>query len=566
MKIPAKINYVEDLKEKIKLLEKENARLKSFIKDSSDMSSKLNLLESLQITEERLHAIQSVGKIGTWEFFLDENKFWGSQESYHIFEITPPENGLVDKETVKEFVHADDREFLEEKFNYLLEEKQPVDAIFRILTENTSGIRETKYIKLRARPNNELSSKTTKVTGIIQDITEVKKYEKELIRSKEKAEESDKLKSTFLANMSHEIRTPMNAIIGFSELLNIGDLTPEKRKEYADIIKSKGTLLMTLIDDIIEVSKFESGHLNIHKTETNLDNLLNELYAQFNQRKKHKGKDNIELKLDLPVRKLPFIFTDPGRLQQVLSNLLNNALKFTDKGEIRFGYRPLDNNKLEFFVKDTGIGITREKQKVIFNRFRQLENTTARQYATGSGLGLTIAKGIVELLGGKIWVESELQKGTSFFFTIPYEHVTKKDNEDKFPDNQLKISNFNWKNKVILIAEDEEVNYKFLETVLHDTQAQVLHAENGIQAIELCKSISKIDLILMDIKMPILNGYEATREIKKINPSIPIIAQTAFSMKDDKEKCIQSGCDDYISKPIDIKTLLIKTNNLLNRK
>lgn len=561
-----KHNEVNALMGKREQLEKENARLKSIIESNSDLSGKLRLVESLRAVEDDLKTTQSIGKIASWEFFAETKTFVGSDEAFQIFGIEPPETKAISTQNIKKRIHNEDLEQLTSIFSQFLQENERIKADFRIYVENPSGFRETKYIKLSAKSVMEFGSEKKSYIGIIQDITDIKKQERDLIRAKEKAEESDKLKSAFLANMSHELRTPMNAIIGFSELLNIEDINSDKRKEYAHIIKSKGTMLMNLIDDIIEVSKFEAGNINIHKSETNLTYLLQELYTQNVQKKNQLGKDALNLKLKLPEQEVNMIYTDPGRLQQVLSNLLSNALKFTDKGEVVFGYKTLDGNKLEFFIKDTGIGISKEKQKVIFNRFRQVEDTDSRPYAGGAGLGLTLSKGIVELLGGKIWVESEPKKETVFYFTLPYEEVKNATEDLHDLETRLDLSRFNWKNKVILIAEDEEVNYKFLETVLHDTHAQVLHAKNGKQVIDLCKSIYKIDLILMDIKMPVLNGYEATREVKKLNPSIPVIAQTAFSMKEDYDKCFEAGCDDYISKPIDIKTLMEKINRLLSQK
>lgn len=551
--------------DKIKILEEENARLKSLIDIDDDSQKKQRIIEKLQSAENRLQSIQSIGKIGLWELFIDSKEFWGSWKAYHIFDLENPGDGMIDISSIKRFIHPEDKPLVESFFGSLIKQNTPDAVTFRIIIENADRARETKYVKLNGRFLSNSDSNNRKIAGTIQDVTDIKKHERDLLKSKEKAEESDRLKSAFLANMSHELRTPMNAIIGFSELLNIGEISHEKRKEYADIIKNKGSLLLTLIDDIIEVSKFESGHLNIHKSNTDLHHLLQELFTQHNQNKTQMGKETLEIKLSIPNKHPVSVYTDPGRLQQVLSNLLSNAIKFTEKGEIEFGYKQVDN-KLEFFVKDTGIGISKEKQKDIFNRFRQIENTSSRHYAGGSGLGLTISKGIVELLGGKIWVESEPKKETIFYFTIPYEESKGSETLEAEENQQLNIKNFNWKNKVILVAEDEEVNYKFLETVLQDTQAKVIHAENGLQVIDLIKSINKIDLILMDIKMPVMNGYEATREVKKINPSIPVIAQTAFSMKDDKDKCEDAGCDDYVSKPIDIKALLIKINRLLYKK
>jgi CheY-like chemotaxis protein len=245
-----------------------------------------------------------------------------------------------------------------------------------------------------------------------------------------------------------------------------------------------------------------------------------------------------------------------------LTNLLDNALKFTEKGVIEFGYKKIDEeSKLQFFVNDTGSGIPKEKYKILFERYRQVEDTTALR-SSGSGLGLTICKSIIELLDGKIWLDPDWPEGASFNFSLPAFVEKPTDSGEPFdkPHEVFQLSNYIWKDKVIVVAEDDDVNYMFLETLLHETQAQVIRAINGLQVIELVKSINKIDMILMDIKMPEMNGYEASKKVKELNPKIPIIAQTAYSMKDDKTKTIEAGCDDYVAKPIVIETLLNKMN------
>ncbi|MFP4059893.1 MAG: ATP-binding protein [Bacteroidota bacterium] len=392
---------------------------------------------------------------------------------------------------------------------------------------------------------------------VLKDVSIFKKNEEELIRARKKAEESDRLKTAFLANMSHEIRTPMNAIIGFSELLKIPDIDNRKKEEYAKIISNKGSLLLTLIDDIIEVAKFESGKLSINKTSCDINSLLEELRVIFDEKKKARNKENVLVKLYIPEKIEEPVYTDPGRLQQVLTNLIDNALKFTERGYIEFGYE-VKEKYIQFFVKDTGIGIKKKDQKLIFNRFRQVEDTPSKRHG-GSGLGLTISKGIVSLLGGKMWLESKFDEGSVFYFTLPL-NKAEQPVEETYDNIKETNTSYNWKDKVILVAEDEEVNYRFIEAILDDTEVQLLHAENGVQAIELCESINQIDLVLMDIKMPGLNGYDATRKIKSIRPELPVIAQTAFTMKEEKKKCLQAGCDDYISKPIDIKLLIEKIN------
>lgn len=543
-------------------LKKENLHLRTLL-GKEIKSREIYLTEQYSMTDNRLRTLQEISCIGVWELDLIGNKLWASPETFRIYGVEETEDGFIDIKKAIKLQIIDEYTRIDNAINDLIIHGKDYDITYKIYRTSEQN-RELHYLNSKARLIKDADGKPSKIIGTIQDVTDRKRSEKELIKAKDKAEESDKLKSAFLANMSHEIRTPMNAIIGFSQLLNIGSLTPDRQKEYTEIIIKKGKLLITLIDDIIEVSKFQSGQLTITKSECNLNALMNELFLQFNQKISQLGKENIVLRLAVDDFNTPFvIFTDPGRLQQVIANLLSNAVKFTDKGNIDFGFKRDQENRLHFFVHDTGIGIPKDKLRVIFNRFRQVEETATRRFG-GSGLGLTISKGIIELLGGKIWAESNLHKGSSFYFNLPLETVPVTEAEQVVEEPAQEISNFNWKDKVILVAEDEEVNYKFLETVLHETQAQVLHAENGFQVIELCRSINKIDLILMDMKMPEMNGFDAAREVKRINPKIPIIAQTAFSMKDDRAKCFEAGCDDYIAKPIDIKVLIDKIDQLFN--
>ena len=396
----------------------------------------------------------------------------------------------------------------------------------------------------------------------VSDISKQEKIKRELLRAKERAEDLDKLKNIYLSNISREIRMPMNSIVGFAELLNIESITPEEKSEYVKIIKLQSNVLLKLIDDISEVSRFEAGEVKINKSQCNLNLLLNELLGNSNQQKKILKKENLDLILNIPDKKGIVTYTDSGRLQQVLTNLISNAIKFTEKGYIEFGYAEEDN-LIEFYVKDTGIGLNKDEQKQIFDRFKYDEETITRKYE-GSGLGLTIAKGIVRLLGGKIWIDSEPGKGTTIFFTIPLEEVPMENIEEVIIEEHTPFE-FNWKGKLILVVEDDDVNFKFIETILLENQAQVLRANNGLQAVELYQSINKIDLILMDIKMPEMDGFDATRKIRSVNRQIPIIAQTAFALEEDREKCLQAGCDEHVTKPIDIKDLMLKINHCFNR-
>jgi CheY-like chemotaxis protein len=255
-------------------------------------------------------------------------------------------------------------------------------------------------------------------------------------------------------------------------------------------------------------------------------------------------------------------YTDSGRITQILSDLLNTSLYFTDRGTIEIGYYKADDTKLEFYVKDSGAGFTADEQKYIFDRLSQVQETIVRKFE-GLGLSLTISKGLVKLMGGKIWLESEPGSGATYYFQIPYEELPHHDMIEEV-DEAPSLSQYSWKDRIILVVEDDEVNYKFLEALLHNTDARIIHADNGYQAIDLCKSINKIDLILMDLKLPDISGFEATVRIRKLNKDIPVIAQTALVLKDEKEKCLKAGCNDVITKPIEIEKLLSLINKYLN--
>jgi signal transduction histidine kinase len=386
----------------------------------------------------------------------------------------------------------------------------------------------------------------------------------ELTGAKKKAEESDKLKSAFLANMSHEIRSPMNAILGFGELLKKQDLTPEQRNGYINIIQSKGNQLLHLINDIIDLSKIESNTIVVNPEPFILNRLIDELMVSY------KRTLNVEEKA-LAVKlvfnkglsdKNSLVKTDINRLKQILSNLLDNAVKFTPKGEITMGYELIESNLLKFYVKDTGTGIPIDQQSIIFERFRQVcddKDILSR----GTGLGLSIVKNMVELLGGEIWVQSKLNEGTQFYFTLPFHSVLNGSHIDE-PIKMENMNDINWQEKTVLLAEDDDDNYLFLKELLKVTGITILRARDGQEVLEIALGTRQIDLILMDVKMPVINGYEAALQIKKIKKYIPIIAQTAYAMEDDRKKAMAALCDDYISKPIEIDKLLFLLTKYLN--
>jgi signal transduction histidine kinase/ActR/RegA family two-component response regulator len=386
--------------------------------------------------------------------------------------------------------------------------------------------------------------------------------EKDLLQAKEKAEESDRLKSAFLANMSHEIRTPMNAILGFAELLTLPDssLTPEERINYTKLIHNSGNNLLHLIDDIIDISKIEAGQLKIIIKDAPINRILKDLLQSYNEIKKLKGRENIELILNETALTQDIILrTDPLRFQQIISNLIDNALKFTEDGFIEFGYHIQSKNFLLFYVKDTGIGIEQNKKQAIFDRFRKLEDDKTRVFR-GAGLGLAISRNLVELLGGKIWVESVPGAGSSFYFTIPF--VASATTKPTKPAFESVV--FDWSKRNILLAEDEPANIIYLEEVLKPTGARIFKALNGKQAVEIYKENPEIDIIIMDIKMPEMDGYEASEKIKSINKNVPIVSQTAYALPDEREKAAKAGIDDYLTKPIKPSVLLTVINKHLN--
>ncbi len=387
------------------------------------------------------------------------------------------------------------------------------------------------------------------------------KYAAELIIAKEKAEESDRLKSAFLANMSHEIRTPMNGILGFAGLLNEPELTGEEQKNYISIIEKSGARMLNIINDIVNISKVESGQMETMIAETNVNEQIEFIYIFFKPEVEQKGM-RISFKNSLQAKEANII-TDREKLYAILTNLVKNAIKFTQTGSIEFGYEKKEKY-LEFFVKDTGIGISQEKKDVIFERFRQGSESLSRNYE-GAGLGLSISKAYVEMLGGKIWVESEPGQGSIFYFTIPYNTESEKKNDIKNVSLSDGKEN-NIKNLKILIAEDDETTEMLIKAAVNIFGKEILTTRTGTEAVKICRNNPDIDLLLMDVKMPEMNGYEATRQIRKFNKDVVIIAQTAFALSGDREKAIDAGCNDYISKPFNKASLSVLLKGVINSR
>jgi len=392
---------------------------------------------------------------------------------------------------------------------------------------------------------------------VLTDISHLKRKERELQKAKDKAEESDRLKSEFLANMSHEIRTPMNGILGFSKLLKNEGLEDEEWKEYVDIIHKSSHQLLRIISDIVDYSKIEAGHYEVRHDEVDVVQLLEELKTLFLGELPGKERSHLDLRIKTHARERKRrVLADERKLKQVMTNLTENALKFTHQGYVEMGYH-LQEDQILFYVKDTGIGISPEQVGIIFQKFRQADSTTTREYG-GTGLGLTISKKLVEIMEGQLWVESQVDQGSTFFFTIPYRPVAMKASGIKTQEQKK-----DWSSKHILIVEDDMASYLYFSHLLAKTGVLLTHAESGAQAWEAVQK-SEFDLILMDIRLGDINGLELARQMREKNNKTPIIAQTAYALSADKDKCLQAGCYDYISKPIQPPTFMNKIDAFLN--
>ena len=393
----------------------------------------------------------------------------------------------------------------------------------------------------------------------VHDITESKRREAILENARQKAEESDRLKSIFLANISHEIRTPMNGILGFADLLQRDDLPFEKCRQYAKIISECGGNLMQLLNDILDISKIEAGEVEFKKEDFCINDVIEELYDFYEPQTRQAGKE-VSLQMHKSLRNdEAVICSDRRYLHQILTNLLSNAIKFTERGGILMGYNA-KRNGIEFFVKDSGEGIPADMLDKIFEPFRQGEEILSRKYH-GSGLGLTIAKSYVEMLGGYMWVESEVGKGTTFYFTLPY---TENANIEVTPSALPVKMDHDWRDKTLLIVEDNQISFMLLENILESTGASILHAETAQEGINMAEN-NDVDLVLMDVRLPDFTSWEASKIIKKAKPDLPIIVQTANANAEDKIKTFQAGCEAYLTKPIIKKQFYATLEKCLNK-
>ena len=375
-----------------------------------------------------------------------------------------------------------------------------------------------------------------------------------------KAKTADKLKSSFLANMSHEIRTPLNAIVGFSNLLADGTIKEEEKEEYIAIINNSNETLLQLIDDILDVSMIEANQVKINKEKTSVTDLMRNLEKTYLPVLQKKGKTELALRLNIPEENY-WIVTDAVRINQIMVNLLNNAVKFTEKGTLEFGFEE-ENNRLRFYVKDTGIGIEKAHLDHLFDRFYKIEDDNTKLYR-GTGIGLYLCKRIVEMLGGSIHVDSEPGKGSEFYFYIPAEELEKKSFKPAKTKSTTTVHETGKKSGTLLIIEDDPSSRTYFKKVLEELNLNILEAADGKEGIRLFRENPDILVVLLDIRLPETSGFDIIKVLKKERPEVPVIAETAFAMAGDRDNCLKAGFDDYISKPVNRKTLIGLLNKYL---
>ncbi len=523
--------------------------------------------QQLEITKENFRQLSENINDAFWLRSLDQKVIYANRACYKIVGERFKEI-FEDFNSYKNWIHPEDREKIVDQRKHNLQYLYK-NHFYEHRMIKPNG--EIRWLWIRTFPVFDSNGKLYRRAGIASDITRQKKLMTDLLEAKEKAEESDKLKSAFLANMSHEIRTPMNGILGFAELLKDEDISNQERLEYLKIIDSNGKQLLNLINDIIDIAKIEAGQLSVNKKIFEINPLLEEIYQMFFEHQNRHKKQDIKFILKIPSGKTNTIFTDDSRLKQIFNNLLSNAFKFTESGSISFGYSIVKKDErydYQFFVSDTGIGINKNMQNIIFERFGQLE-TKKHNNQQGTGLGLAISKGLIELLNGEIWFDSypedsssKIQGGCTFYFTIPISHTTGS-KEPKRNEFKAAVKMKNLENVHVLVVEDDNDNLELLRRFLVKFGAQVIIARSGSEAIEAVQSNKHIKVVLMDIRLPDINGFETTQQIKEINPNLRVIAQTAYAMYNDREVCLQNGCDDYMSKPLDKDVLFEKINQYI---
>jgi PAS domain S-box-containing protein len=523
----------------------------------SELNHKLQQIteaqENLKSSEEKFRELVDHALAGIFIWSEDGRMVLGNK-SYRAIGGFSPEEDISAREVQALFSNREDHE----KLMGILRKEGSVSEFETVILDRSG---EEHRVLISAGADGPL------ISGMMLDISErkqaeerLKAYEKELIRAREKAESSEKLKTAFLANMSNEILNPLNALVGFTELMGKEKTPASKLKNFADKINQSGNLLINIIENIIDIARVETGELQIRKSACNINKLVLDLYSTHEAKLIEEKKTGVEIILKREIKEAEFsMMTEPFRLKRILMNLLGNAIKYTESGIIEFGYalhedeEPCRQTQIQFYVKDTGKGIPQQKLQLLFDRFRYTD-TSYIKLSEGAGLGLPLTKAYVELLGGKIWCKSEQGKGSEFYFTLPFEDAAGVERQSR-PAEPFKPPGHK-KQLNILIAEDMESNYILLEALLKGSGSTLIWAKNGKEAVDHFKRHRDIDLILMDLRMPVMSGYEAVEEIRKLDRRVPIIVQTAFAREEDREAILNLGCNSFLTKPITRKSLL----------
>lgn len=559
---------------------------------------RLGMEQLLTESKARLKKSQAIAHLGSWELDVKNGELIWSQEVYRIFGYEPNEIN-PSYEVFLQHVHPNDREKVNNVYLMSVNDKKERFEIEHRIIRNDNGAE--RYVVEKGENTFDKFGNILKSVGMVHDITEqheqeitIQEKNEELISQNEeyqvlneelsetldrlnemnaelegarkKSEESDRLKSAFLANLSHEVRTPMNAIIGFTELLGSVDIDEETRAEYIQIVKNSGRYLLAMIDDILEISKIDTGQIKVNYKPVHLKKFLSEIFKS-SEVLVPDGK-NLEMRFsDSGVEADLIILTDEVKLRQILMNLITNAINYTENGYVELGCRKSNRDELLFYVKDTGVGVESKDQIAIFQRFYRAGSDINIKKG-GAGLGLAISKAYIELMGGTINMESELGRGSVFSVALPVTKVA-DDVINSDADNFVQDIQFKY-DELVLIAEDDDINYLYFEAIMEDAGINLVRAVNGAEAVALCAENSNIKLVLMDLKMPVLNGIEAARQIKDSRPELPIVLQTAHKLSNEAEILQEAGFDGIITKPINKKTLFKLMSDLwkksLNKK
>nr|HOP63619.1 ATP-binding protein [Spirochaetota bacterium] len=513
--------------------------------------------EALDESTYKLREAQKIARLGYWEYDHGKKVFTWDSTLAGLMGFDDSPIVLHEKEML-DFIHEEDRKKAIKNFARFVKDLDIHNDVIRFISRTGEII----YIRQTSKTDCSSDGKPLFTRGICFDITELKKTERELLKAKEKAEESNRLKTAFLANMSHEARTPLNSIMGFSELLGDNDISSDDKLNYTEIIKESSRQLTSLISDIIDISKIDAKLMVINRRPVRLNKIIDHTCEVFKNEIK-------EIKITISCSKTlddaaDSVISDDTRVQQILNNLIYNAIKFTESGSVDFGYIITEDLKfIQFHVSDTGIGIPKNRRKMIFGRFKQADTSIGRKYG-GTGLGLSISRELCRLLGGKIWVRSELEKGSTFYFKIPYEPADP--GELILSRNVLKNSEHKerLKNRKILIVDDNLSVHKLLAAIFKKYGAVTISSESAADAINTLNTDNSIDLVMMDIQMPDIEGTAAVKIIKDLNSSLPVIAQTANALEDDRKNYLEMGFDGYISKPYNRAELLHTVCSLIN--